>query len=99
MVPATILSCLLTESTEFANYPPRNPPTQTQQISKSIVYLCCMIKYTTRGGVSWQTQHSASPRAVFATLPHPSCCVLSYSTRNSALTSICRCVICFSFTS
>ena len=32
-------------------------------------------------------QHLASPRAVFATRPHPSCCILSYSTRNNALTS------------
>ena len=34
-------------------------------------------------------QHLASPRAVFATRPHPSCCILSYNTRNGALTSIC----------
>ena len=33
-----ILSCLLTESAECANNPPRNPPMQTQQISKSTVY-------------------------------------------------------------
>ena len=59
---ATIISCLLTESAECANNPPRNPPTQTQQIS--------------------------SPRAVFATLPHSSCCILSHSTRNGALNSI-----------
>ena len=85
---ATILSCMLTESAECADNPPRNPPTQTQQISKSTVYLCCTIKYSTRGRVSWQIQHSASPRAVFATLPHPSCCILLYSTRNGALTSI-----------
>ena len=67
-----------------------SPPTQHQQISKSTVYSCCTIKYSTRDGVvSWQIQHSASPRAVFATRPHhPSCCILSYNTRNSALTSI-----------
>ena len=29
-----------------------------------------------------------SPRAVFATRPHPSCCIFSYNTRNRALTSI-----------
>ena len=28
------------------------------------------------------------PRAVFATRPHPSCCILSYNTRNGALTSM-----------
>ena len=42
----------------------------------------------TPGGVSWQIQHSASPYAVFATPPHPSCCILSYNTHNSALTSM-----------
>ena len=30
-------------------------------------------------------QHSS---AVFATRPHPECCIFSYSTRNGALTSI-----------
>ena len=65
-----------------------NPPTQNQQISKSTVYSCCTIKYSTRGGVSWQIQHLASPRAVFATRSHPLCCIFSYSTRNGALTSI-----------
>ena len=38
--------------------------------------------------VLWQIQHSASPRAVFATRTHPSCCILLYNTRNGALTSI-----------
>ena len=65
-----------------------SPSTQHQQISKSTVYSSCTIKYSTRGVVSWQIQHSASPRAVFATRPHPSCCILSYNTRNGALTSI-----------
>ena len=65
-----------------------NPPTQNQQISKSTVYSCCTIKYSTQGGISWQIQHSALPRAVFVTRPHPLCCILSYSTRNGALTSI-----------
>ena len=64
------------------------PPTQNQQITKSIVYSCCAIKYSTLGGVSWQIQHSASPRAVFATRPHPSCCMVSYNTRNGGLASI-----------
>ena len=46
---------------------PRNPPMQTQQISKRTVYLCCTIKYSTRGEVEWQIQLSISltPRAVF----------------------------------
>ena len=48
-----------------------------------------MIKYSTRGGVSWQIQHLALPHDVFATQPHPLCCILSYSTCNSALTIIC----------
>ena len=69
-----------------------NPPTQHQQISKSTVYSCCTIRYSTRSVVSWQIQYSASPRAIFATRPHPSCCILSYNTRNGALTSICMAI-------
>ena len=44
--------------------------------------------YSTRGVVSWQIQHSASPSAVFVTRLHPSCCILLYNTRNGALTSM-----------
>ena len=51
-----------------------------EQISKSTVSI--LVLYD-------KIQHSASPRAVFATRPHPSCCILSYNTRNGALTSIC----------
>ena len=40
-----------------------------------------MIKYSTRGGVEWQIQHEAKPSAVFATRPHPECCILSYTTQ------------------
>ena len=61
---------------------------QNQQISKSTIYSCCTRKYSTQGGVSWQIQHSASPRAVFATHSHPECCIFLYNTHNSALTSI-----------
>ena len=50
-------------------------------------------KYSTRGGVSWQIQHSALTHAVFATHPHSSCCIFSYNTRTSALTSI-YCLLC-----
>ena len=50
-------------------------------------------KYSTRGGVSWQIQHLALTRAVFATHPHPSGCIFSYNTRTSALTSI-YCLLC-----
>ena len=39
-----------------------------------------MIKYSMRDGVEWQIQHEAKPSAVFATRPHPECCILSYST-------------------
>ena len=34
-----------------------------------------MIKYSTRGGVECQIQHEAKPSAVFATRPHPECCI------------------------
>ena len=50
-----------------------NPPMQNQQINKITVYLCCMIKYSTRIGVTWQIQHLTLPNAVFATQPHPEC--------------------------
>ena len=43
-------------------------------------YECCMIKYSTRGGVEWQIQHEAKPSAVFATRPHLECCIVSYNT-------------------
>ena len=33
-------------------------------------------------------QHSALPRAVFATRPRPSSCILLYNTRNGALVSM-----------
>ena len=38
-----------------------------------------MIKYSTRDGGEWQIQHEAKPSAVFATRPHPECCILLYT--------------------
>ena len=43
-------------------------------------------KYSTRGGVKWQIQHSASPRAVFAQDPTPSTVFFCTSQVNGALT-------------
>ena len=72
----TILPCLKLSYSEFlATENTNNPPTQNQQISKSTVYSCCTRKYSTRGGGEWQIQHEAKPSAVFATRPHPSCCI------------------------
>ena len=75
---------LLNELTMVLVILPRKP-----QISKSTIYLCYVIKYSTRvGRVSWQIQHSASPRAIFAIQPLPSYCILSYSTHNGALGNV-----------
>ena len=45
-------------------------------------------KYSTRGGVEWQIQHEAKPSAVFATRPHPECCIFRTSRVNGALTNL-----------
>ena len=49
-----------------------------QKTSKSTIYYYCMIKYSTQGGISWETQHSALPRAVFATRPPCTPCAVFY---------------------
>ena len=33
-------------------------------------------------------QHKAKPSTVFATRPHPECCIISYNTRNGAFTDL-----------
>ena len=81
----TFIQCRLQFLQQIALDNTNNPPTQNQQISKSAVYT---IKYSTQGGVSWQIQHLALPHDVFATQSHPSCCISSYSTHNSALVYI-----------
>ena len=45
-------------------------------------------KYSTRGGVKWQIQHEAKSSAVFATRPHPECCIFRTSRVNGALTNL-----------
>ena len=78
-------------SNSSSNLKPKviSPHTQNQQISKSTIYLCCTIKCNTCSEVSWHIQHSTLPHAVFATWPHPLCCILLYNTCNGILTSIC----------
>ena len=58
--------------------------------SGSIIYqlkhhlACLHEKYSTRGCVSRQIQHTASPRAVFVSRHAPSCCIF-IQTRGGAL--------------
>ena len=42
---------------------------------------CLYEKYSTRGRVSRQIQHSASPRAVFVSRHAPSCCIFHTDAR------------------
>ena len=45
-------------------------------------------KYSTRGEVLWQIQHTAMPHAVFPTQPYLSCCIIHTVLIHTALTAV-----------